>query len=54
VATGWGRGTWGSDYFGATSVDVSVTGNVGTLALGDETVTAEQIHLLRVMRVHQH
>ena len=40
MATGWGRGTWGSDYFGATSVAVSVTGNAATLSLGDETVTA--------------
>jgi hypothetical protein len=40
VATGWGRGTWSSDYFGATSVDISVTGNVGTLTLGVETVVA--------------
>ena len=40
MATGWGRGTWGSDYFGATSVDISVTGNVGTLTLGVETVVA--------------
>ena len=40
MATGWGRSTWGADYFGATSVDVSVTGNAGTLSLGSETVTA--------------
>ena len=40
MATGWGRGTWSSDYFGATSVDISVTGNVGTLTLGVETVVA--------------
>ena len=40
MATGWGRSTWGSDYWGATSVDVDVTGNAGTSALGNETVTA--------------
>ena len=40
MATGWGRGTWSSDYFGATSVSISVTGNVGTLSLGVETVVA--------------
>mgnify|MGYP003637544368 CR=1 FL=1 len=40
MATGWGRSTWGADIFGATTVNVSVTGNVGTLSLGSETVTA--------------
>ena len=40
MATGWGRSTWGADVFGGTSVDVSVTGNVGTLSLGAETVVA--------------
>ncbi len=40
MATGWGRSTWGADVFGGTSVDVDVTGNVTTSALGSETVTA--------------
>ena len=40
MATGWGRSTWGADVFGGTSVNVSVTGNVGTLSLGSETVVA--------------
>ena len=36
MATGWSRGTWGSDYFGATS---SGLGNVG----GDISGTTSQL-----------
>ena len=38
MATGWGRGTWGSDYFGATSVEVSLTGVAATAAIGTPTI----------------
>ena len=41
MATGWGRGTWGSDYFGATSVEVSLTGVASTAAVGAVTTIAE-------------
>lgn len=38
MATGWGRGTWGSDYFGATSVEVSLTGVAATASLGTPVI----------------
>ena len=38
MATGWGRGTWGSDYFGATSVSVSLTGVAATASLGTPVI----------------
>ena len=41
MATGWGRGTWGSDYFGATSVEVSLTGVAATASVGALTTICE-------------
>lgn len=37
---GWGRGTWGLGAWG-TAIPVSVTGVVGTTALGSETATGD-------------
>ena len=40
--TGWGRGTWGQGEWG-NPIPVEVTGNVGTTALGSETVVAKAL-----------
>ena len=39
--TGWGRDTWGVENWGESALDISLTGQSLTTALGTPTVTAE-------------
>ena len=41
MAVGWGRAGYGEDYWGATSVSVSLTGIAATASLGTALVDAE-------------